>query len=99
VIQRSIPYPLVLVLRCEGQEAPEPGSETVQSFREGRDRAEEFVNTGWMNLTTSRHPSQSSFDSIALNNLPQSTTLRCTRHSSTESWRSGVSVVPVSIMW
>lgn len=72
VIQRSIPYPLVLVLRCEGQELLSLAPKRFSRSEKGATVAEEFVSTGWMTLATLTAPELAFVDSIGLDNLPQS---------------------------
>jgi len=72
VIQRSIPYPLVLVLRCEGQELLSLAPKRFSRSEKGATVAEESVTTGWMTLATTADFQLAFVDSIALDNLPQS---------------------------
>lgn len=72
VIQRSIPYPLVLVLCCESQELLSLAPKRFSRSEKGATVAEEFVTTGWMTLAAATAPESAFVDSIALDNLPQS---------------------------
>ena len=72
VIQRSIPYPLVLVLRCDGRELLSLAPKRFSRSEKGATVAEEIVSTGWLAPSGLATLESAFLDSVALSDLPQS---------------------------
>lgn len=71
VIHRAIPYPLILVLRCEGRELLSLAPKRFSRSEKGATVAEEFVSTGWLDTSSLAEAECQFVGSIAVRNLPQ----------------------------
>lgn len=72
VIQRAIPYPLVLVLRHESRELLSLAPKRFSRSEKGATVAAEFVGTGWLDASSLSDSEREFVSSIALSALPQS---------------------------
>lgn len=71
VIHRTIPYPLVLVLRSESRELLSLAPKRFSRSEKGATVAEEFASSGWLDSSSPSESQEQFIASIALSNLPQ----------------------------